>query len=198
MSDVRTLDETLPVQGQGRIGTAWWGLMCVIATEGILFAYLVFSYGYLASQNVRWLPGGPPSMRLALPATVLLVGSSIVLEWARRAGDRGRTGTARIGVLVTLLMGIAFALLELHEWKSRPFQLDTDSYSSIYFVLTGTHLAHVAVGLLGLLMLLAWSLFGALRPEHTQHRALITLYWHFVDAVWLLVFATVYLSPRLL
>lgn len=198
MNDVRTLDETLPVQGQGRIGTAWWGLACVIATEGILFAYLIFSYGYLASQNVRWLQAGPPSLRLALPATLLLLGSSAVLEWAKRAGNRGRLGAARLGVAVTMLMGIAFALLELREWKDRPFRFDTDSYSSIYFLLTGTHLAHVAIGLLGLAMLLGWSLAGRLRAEHSQHRALVTLYWHFVDAVWLFVFATVYLSPRLL
>ncbi|TZF90800.1 cytochrome c oxidase subunit 3 [Cognatilysobacter lacus] len=197
MSEVRTLDDTLPVQGQGRTGTAWWGLMCVIGTEGILFAYLIFSYGYLASQNVRWLHDGPRSLRLALPATVLLVGSSIVLEWAKRVGNRGRTGAARLGVVLAVLMGAAFMLLELREWKEQPFAFDTDSYSSIYFLLTGTHLAHVAVGLLGLLMMLAWSFGGRLRTEHSQYRALTTLYWHFVDAVWLFVFATIYLSPRL-
>ncbi len=74
----------------------------------------------------------------------------------------------------------------------------TNSYSSIYFLLTGTHLAHVAIGLVALIVLAGHGVCsGRIHAGHEQHRTLVTLYWHFVDAVWLFVFATIYLSPRL-
>jgi len=172
-------------------------MLCVIATEAILFAYLIFSYAYLGTQARQWPSGGVPSLRLALPATVLLVASSVVREWSTRAARREKMGRARLAVAMALLMGLGFAALELEEWKNTPFTLSTDSYSAIYFLLTGTHLFHVGAGLLGMALLLAWSLSGRLAQGHDQHRTLVTVYWHFVDIVWLFVFATIYLSPRL-
>ncbi|MDH7974202.1 cytochrome c oxidase subunit 3 [Sphingomonas sp. AR_OL41] len=199
MAEARTLDEHLPVHGMGRVGTPWWGMLCLIATEGILFAYLIFSYAYLGSQGYQsWPPtGGLPGLGLALPATLLLVGSSFVLEWAKNRARAGHLAVARRALGLAILMGIGFVALSLAEWHGKPFALSADSYSSIYFVLTGTHLAHVAIGLIALIVLLVWSLTGRVGPGHEQHRTLATLYWHFVDAVWLFVFATVYLSPRL-
>lgn len=199
MAEARTLDERLPVHGMGLVGTPWWGMLCLIATEGILFAYLIFSYAYLGSQGYQAWPStsGPPSLTLAIPATILLVGSSFVLEYAKRRARRGAVGVARSALGVAILMGAGFIGLSLKEWSDKPFKLTTDSYSSIYFVLTGTHLAHVAIGLIALIVLLFWSLNGRVGPGHEQHRTLATLYWHFVDVVWLFVFATIYLSPRL-
>ncbi len=198
MAEARTLETTLPVEGKGRVGTAWWGMVCLIATEGIVFAYLIFSYSYLGTQQVgSWPPQGPPSLKLALPATVILIGSSFVLEWGKRLGRDGRMAASWIAILVTFLMGAAFAALELKEWAGKPFSLGTSAYSSAYFLVTGTHLAHVAVGLLALLVLFVWAVTGQLEQGHHQHRAIVTLYWHFVDAVWVFVFATIYLSPRL-
>src|SRR6478735_5164008 len=68
MAEARTLDEGLPVHGMGRVGTPWWGMLCLFATEGILFAYLIFSYAYLGSQGYQaWPPtGGPPSLTRAV------------------------------------------------------------------------------------------------------------------------------------
>lgn len=183
----------------GRVGTPWWGMLCLFATEGILFAYLIFSYAYLGSQGYQaWPPtSGPPSLALAVPATILLVGSSFVLEYAKRRARKGAVGIARTALGIGILMGAGFLALSLKEWSDKPFSLSADSYSSIYFVLTGTHLAHVAIGLIALTVLLVWSLSGRVQAGHEQHRTLVVLYWHFVDVVWLFVFATVYLSPRL-
>ena len=79
MAEPRTLDQTLPVHGQGLVGTPWWGMLCLIATEGILFAYLIFSYAYLAHAG----PGGAlathwraASLTIAIPATIALLASS--------------------------------------------------------------------------------------------------------------------------
>ena len=198
MAEARTLDARLPVHGRGLVGTPYWGLMCLFATEGIVFAYLIFSYAYLGSQGIgRWPGAGPPSLSLALPATALLVGSSFVLEWGKRQANEGQSRSAIWALGATILMGLAFAALELKEWSDKPFGFGDDAYSSIYFLLTGTHLAHVAVGLFALGVLFAWVLSGRVGGEHVQARALTTLYWHFVDVVWVFVFLTVYVSPRL-
>jgi len=173
-------------------------MLCLIATEGILFVYLIFSYGYLASQaRGPFVPGGPPALDLALPATILLLASSGTAEWSKRTARGGNLRRSQLALGLTLLLGIAFVVLSGIEWSKKPFALQDSAYSSIYFLLTGTHLAHVIAGLVAILVLLFWSLAGRVHAGHDQHRTLVTLYWHFVDAVWVFVFATVYLSPRL-
>lgn len=200
MAEAISRSPRLPLHGRGRVGTPWWGMLCLIATEGILFAYLIFAYAYLGSQgpSVNWPPTGhPPPLLLATVATVLLLASSGTAEWGKRVARRGNLGLARLAYALTIALGCGFVALSGKEWSDKPFGLADDSYSSIYFLLTGTHLAHVAAGLIALLAVLGWSLAGRIQAGHDQHRTLATLYWHFVDAIWLLVFATIYLSPRL-
>lgn len=199
MAEAKTLEATLPVHGRGLVGTPWWGMICLFATEGVLFAYLIFSYAYLGSQGFQpWPPSGkPPSLLLAVPATILLIGSSLVLEWSRKRARERRTQPALIALAIAIVMGAGFVLLSLREWSDKSFKLATDSYSSIYFVMTGIHLTHVALGLFALIVVFLWSLTGRMHAGHEQHRTLVTIYWHFVDIVWLFIFATVYISPRI-
>jgi heme/copper-type cytochrome/quinol oxidase subunit 3 len=173
-------------------------MVCLIATEGILFAYLIFSYAYLGSQQPGpWPPAGPPSLRLALPATLLLLASSFAMEWGKRGAGRGARARGIAGFSLALGLGTAFVALEWLEWKGKHFDIAKDSYNAIYFLLTGTHLLHVLLGLAAIAFVLLLSLAGRIGRDHHQHRAIATLYWHVVDAVWLFVYAAVYLSPRL-
>jgi cytochrome c oxidase subunit 3 len=173
-------------------------MLCLIATEGILFVYLIFSYGYLASQSRGpFVPGGAPALDIAIPATVALLLSSGTAEWSKRSARAGNLNLSRLALACTIVLGVLFVALSGIEWSRKPFALGDSAYSSIYFLLTGTHLTHVVVGILGLVVLLLLSLTGHVKAGHDQHRTLVTLYWHFVDVVWLFVFATVYLSPRL-
>lgn len=198
MAEPHTLEQTLPVHGRGLVGTPWWGMLSLIATEGILFAYLIFSYAYLATQSpaAQWPPtGGPPSLALAIPATIALLASSGTAEWGKRAARARKVSTARLSYGLTILLGLLFVGLSGKEWMDKPFGLSDNSYSSIYFLLTGTHLTHVVLGLVALIVMLVWSLQGKIHEGHDQHRTLVTLYWHFVDAIWIFVFTTIYLSP---
>ena len=101
MTDIAR-SEILPVGGADRVSTAWWGMACLIATEAILFVYLIFSYAYLGSQQPGpWPPSGPPSLKLAIPNTIILIASSFVLGWGvlpferRRDRRRPRSGAGR-------------------------------------------------------------------------------------------------------
>jgi len=198
MAEARTLGERLPVHGRGQVGTPWWGMLSLIASECVLFVYLIFSYAYLGSQRGQaWPPAGDlPTFGLAIPATLALLTSSCTAEWGKRSARRGRMGISSLAYLLTIALGLLFVGLSAKAWADRPFRLGENAYSSIYFLLTGTHLTHVIGGLIALLDLLAWSLTGRVHGGHDQHRTLVTLYWHFIDAVWIFVFATVYISPR--
>ena len=198
MADVTATPDTLPLEGKGLRSAAWWGTLCLIATEAILFVYLIFSYAYLGSQSQgAWPPDGAPSLMLAGPDTILLLASSLVLQWGVRAFDRRRArGILRLAIAATFLMGAAFVAVQGLEWHNKPFKFGANAYSSIYFTLTGIHMAHVVVGLVILASLLVWSLMNRLGGRH-QHLMIGTLYWHFVDAVWIVVFTTIYLVPRL-
>lgn len=194
MADIHLAETSLPVGGQELISTRWWGMMCLIATEGILFVYLIFAYAYLGSQSPgAWPPPGPPSLALSAPDTVVLLASSFLLGWGVRKG--ASKARLQLALACTFVLGAIFLVVQGFEWAAKPFALKTSAYSAIYFTLTGFHMAHVVVGLLILLVLLGWSLSGRLN-HHPECAFLGALYWHFVDVVWLAVFTALYLVPR--
>lgn len=178
--------------------TGWWAMLGVIATEGSLFAYLVFSYAYAAAQQGDWPPDGPLPLRLSLPNTAILLASSFVLVTGLYYLRRGKTDTAHVIAALAIVMGAIFVGVQLLEWRSVPFALGSSLYGSLFFTITGFHLAHVVVGLVLLLVAGAWSLFRVSTGEDAFIRlSIAALYWHFVDAVWLVIFFTLYLSPRI-
>jgi len=87
--------------------------------------------------------------------------------------------------------------VQLVEWRNKPFTLSTSGYSSHYFTITGFHMAHVVVGLLGLLLVVIWTLAGYFDRERNAPVTYVATYWHFVDVVWLFVFTSFYIAPRL-
>jgi heme/copper-type cytochrome/quinol oxidase subunit 3 len=195
----RLMDEaTLPVGSIGTKSNGWWAMVFVILTEGALFAYLLFAYYYLAIQpQVNWPPGGTPSMHLALPNTLILLASSVAAWWGERAILRGQRGALALGLAAALILGAVFVGIQLKEWYDKPYGIASSSYSSLYFTITGFHMAHVVVGLLMLAALLDWTLLGLFDRVRNAPVSIGAVYWHFVDAVWLVVFFTFYITPLL-
>ena len=176
---------------------AWWGMILLITTEAALFAYLLFSYFYVASQaRAAWPPAGPPSLHLALPNTLILLASSVTMWRAEAAIRSGEVVRLARGLLVTLILGAGFLSIQIVEYSQLPFAPQTDAHGSLFYVITGFHSAHVAVGLIMIAVVLIRAWLGHFRLG--RHLAVTTTawYWHFVDAVWLAVFTTLYLSPR--
>jgi heme/copper-type cytochrome/quinol oxidase subunit 3 len=101
------------------------------------------------------------------------------------------------GIATALVLGIVFVIVQLREWQTKAFSPHSGTYGSIYFVVTGFHLAHVIVGLLLLLALLVWAALGYFDRERHAPLTIGAIYWHFVDVVWLIVFSVLYLVPRL-
>ena len=117
--------------------------------------------------------------------------------WAERGIDRGSSVQLMIGIALSLLLGLAFMALEGLEWAGEPFHLTSGVYSSLFFTITGFHLAHVAVGLLVLAVLFLWTALGYFDANRHSAVSIGVLYWHFITIVWLAVFFTFYIAPRL-
>ncbi len=200
MSEAEALygGEALPVGSKGRLSSGWWGMLTVIATETALFAYLLFSYFYIASQHTGpWPPGGLPKLDLAIAGSVVLILGSVTMWWGEKGIRAGRRSQLLIGLGASVLLGLAFVVLEGIEWSHKGFTPQTDVHGSLYFTVTGFHLTHVLVGVLMLAMLFVWTLRGYFGVRRHSTVAIAVMYWHFVTAIWVAVFLTFYVSPYL-
>ena len=176
-----------------------WAMAMFIATEASLFVMLFFTYYYLGHVSRGPWPTEPPEMRLALVMLVVLLASSAVLHAGERAEKRGSRGTARALVGLTILMGIGFLVLQTIEYRNHLKTLlpTADAYGSIFYTITSFHGAHLVLGLLMLVYVLVLPEIGpGTKPPHRSlHNA--SLYWHFVDFVWLLIVALLYVVPNI-
>jgi cytochrome c oxidase subunit 3 len=190
--------ELLPVGPVGRHGTGMWGVGALIASEAALFAYLLFAYYYTgATAPEGWLLEPAPTLKLALPNTILLLLSSVAAWWGERGVLHRRRAEALAGFSAAFVMGSAFVAVQCFEWQAKHYGLGTSSYSSLYFVTTGFHIAHVVIGLAVLWALFVWTALDYFSPRRRLVVSAGVMYWHFVDIVWLFVFGTYYLTPYL-
>ncbi|HEY7900325.1 MAG TPA: cytochrome c oxidase subunit 3 [Caulobacteraceae bacterium] len=199
MAEILGAAPPLPVGSLGRNSVGWWGVLCLIATEASLFAYLLFSFFFIAVQRgPSWLPARHPSLMLAGPNTVILLTSSVAVWWGEEGVKKGERRQHLAGIGIGILLGAAFLIVQAFEWKAKTFTLSSSAYGSLFFTTTGFHMAHVIAGVSILCVVFVWSAMGYFSPRHHARVAVAAIYWHFVDVVWLFVFSTFYLSPYLL
>ncbi len=190
------LDE-LPVYLTGPVAPGWWGTLFFIATEAMLFGSLIAGLFYLRTTvGVPTEQLEPPKLQLPLLNTLLLLTSSVALAWGEHGIRKGNSRRLRAGLLLTLLLGAAFLVVQAIEYSMKP-PPTTDAYHGLFFTITGLHGSHVFTGLVMITFLLVQSLRG--RFDERRHQAVgnVGRYWHFVDAVWLTIMLTIYLWPYL-
>jgi cytochrome c oxidase subunit 3 len=188
----------LPVGSIGRHANGWWGMMMLIVTEEALFVYLLFAYYYAAVQHEHnWLPEDLPGFRLSLPDTIILLLSSAVVWRDESLIKQGRSGATAVYLSFAALMGIVFVAIQGLEWGTKRFTPFSSSYGSLYYTITGFHMLHVVAGVLILTTLALWCALGYFNRIRSAPVSIGAIYWHFVDAVWLVLFFTFYVTPRL-
>ena len=179
--------------------TAWWGMAMFIATEATLFAVMIASYFYLRFKNLQWPPHGIPEPKVVLPLAMLalLLATSVPVHLASLAGRAGRLVAVRAFLVLALLGQAAYLAVSIHEYVDdlKRFTPQTHAYGSIYYTLLGADHAHVAVGLLFSLWLLA-KLVRGLTLYRLNALQAIAFYWHAVNVLTVVVTLTV-LSPAL-
>ncbi len=186
---------TLPLDQRRGMNCMW----AVIATEFMLFVAMFGAYYYLGSNKDRWADHTPPKLIMALLLLVILLTSSIVLAWGEKQAKAERFGAARAALWLTVLMGCGFLALQGYEysleWKqTTPY---SDSYGSIFYSITTLHALHVIAGLLMLMYIGLMPRYGWTRRTPHKPYTTVAMYWHFVDAVWILIVALLYAIPTL-
>lgn len=181
---------------------AFWGVIMLSVTEGVLFINLLFAYFYLWSVSSQWPPGDvtPPALGSISVRTVALLSSSLTIWFAERAIKRGDRRGLWGWTLATLLLAGFFLAGHIHEFTVLPaeFTWSDHAYGSLYYTILNFHGAHVAAGILIWLFVLIRLGRGAYGPNDETQFSTAAIYWHFVDAVWVFVFSTIYLFPNLL
>jgi heme/copper-type cytochrome/quinol oxidase subunit 3 len=184
----------LPID-QSRGITAVWFL---IATETTLFACMFGAYYYLGANTNRWAVEKAPNLAYPLVLLVILLASSVVIHWGEGQVEREQYGRARAAAWTTVAMGLVFLYLQTQEYITDWKQVtpDTDSYGSILYTLTSLHAAHVIVGVLLLMYLGVLPQYGKARQSPHQPYQVISRYWHFVDAMWVLIVTLLFVIPQ--
>jgi heme/copper-type cytochrome/quinol oxidase subunit 3 len=192
---------TYPVGASEGRSPAWWGMVLLIFTEATFFAILLLSYFYVRFETgVTWPPPPieKPHLFLISIMTPILLLSSIPAHLADMAIRKGNVRRLRIGVLLAMLQGATFIGLQCKEYLEnvKDFKPWTNAYGSLFYTITGFHGLHVFVGLLLLTWVLVYSFRGRWTAERHGPVQNVIMYWHFVDAVWVFIFTSLYISPH--
>ena len=171
-----------------------------IGSECLLFGTLIATYLVYEGRSVV---GPTPQEILNIPITSVstfdLLMSSLAMVMALAAVERGDKLWARAWLAATVMLGLIFLGFQAYEFTTfvhEGLTLKTNLFGSTFFVLTGFHGGHVAIGVIWLSTLLVRSLQGKLGPEKAVNVEIAGLYWHFVDVVWIVIFTVVYLLQR--
>jgi cytochrome c oxidase subunit 3 len=184
--------ETLP--RRGRVG-----IFGLILTESVFFSIFVVAYIFYLGKS---LTGPYPRDVLSLPIlnTICLLSSSITIVVAIRALRAGSISTFAIWWAVTFALGLEFLIGTALEWRRLIYHegltIRTNLFGTTYYSLVGLHALHVTVGLLLILLVLILTMCGYMNDRHVERTDVLSWYWHFVDAVWVVVFLTVYVIGR--
>lgn len=174
-------------------------MWCLITAEAAMFLIFVVAYIFYLGKS---LSGPTPKEILTLPifGSICLLSSSITVHLSVD-GLKKRSQIGFIGWLAaTVLLGIIFLLGTAREWNElvfqRNFTIHTSLFGTTFYSLVGLHATHVIVGLLMLSAVLILGIFGKVGQEQTDRFHALSMYWHFVDAVWVVVFLVVYVIGR--
>ena len=171
------------------VGTVVW-----LASELMFFSGLFAAYFTLRATADEWPPHGVELDAVVSGIfTALLVLSSGTVQLAVRALGRDDRRRFRLWLVVTLVLAGAFCANQAHEWANAGFRIDTHAYGSAFFVMTGFHGLHVVGGMLAMVLLLGRAADRRFGPGDVPAVEVVSFYWHFVDVVWVGLWATLFL-----
>lgn len=174
------------------------GMACLIVAESAIFIIFIVAYLYYLGKSLT----GPTPSVLEVPifTSICLFSSSATVHAAVSALHHGKRSLCSLWLAATVLLGGIFLGGTAHEWYHLitvdHLTIQTNLFGTTFYSLVGLHATHVVVGLLMLSLALFFSLTGSLTSKHTGRLEVLSLYWHFVDAVWAVVFTVVYVLGR--
>ena len=174
-------------------------MACLIIAESAIFTIFVVAYLFYLGKS---LTGPTPREVLETPIffTICLLSSSLTVHFAGKSLEHGKRGSFLGFWILTIILGGAFLFGTGLEWHrliyERGLTISTNLFGTTYYSLVGLHAFHVTVGLIMLLIVLVFGLAGRVGADQARRVDVLALYWHFVDAVWVVVFTVVYIVGR--
>ena len=175
------------------------GMYGLIAAESAIFAIFVVAYLFYMGKSVA---GPQPRDVLHVPVffTICLLSSSITIHVAVKSLRTGNVRRFALWWLLTIVLGAIFLAGTAQEWHHLIYDegltIQTNLFGTTYYSLVGLHAFHVTVGLLALAIVSLFAILGHIRQEHAERAEVLSMYWHFVDTVWVVVFIVVYIIGR--
>lgn len=186
-------DENWRLPSRGRVG-----MFCLIIGESAIFTIFVVAYIFYIGRSAY----GPTPQILDTPVfnTICLLSSSLTIWMAEHAIARGQIRAFGAWWALTMTLGVVFLAGTALEWNRLIFTdgltIRTNLFGTTFYSLVGLHATHVIVGLIMLSLVMLFTLLGRIEQRHAERIQVLSLYWHFVDAVWVVVFTVVYLVGR--
>jgi len=186
-------DEEWRLPSRGKVA-----MLSLIAGECGIFSIFVAAYLYYIGRSIS----GPAPSILEAPIfnTVCLLSSSLTIWLAEREIERGRMRAFGAWWGFTILLGLIFIAGTALEWHTLIYRhgltIRTNLFGTTFYSLVGLHATHVIVGLTGLSAIMIFTLLGRVNRSHAERIQVFSMYWHFVDAVWVVVFIVVYVVGR--
>jgi cytochrome c oxidase subunit 3 len=184
------------------------GFILFIASEVMFFGGLFAAYFIARADSPQWPPtefltpqqiasGVELKLEWLLPAiaTTLLVTSSVTIQWGVLQIRKGNRTGLIWSLFASIALGIIFLALQMYDYSQLPFRADDTIFGTTFFTLTGFHGAHVAGGVIFMTVCLVRSMGGQFSAEHHEAVEAASLYWHFVDVVWIALFTVLYIVP---
>jgi cytochrome c oxidase subunit 3 len=175
------------------------GMACLIMAESAIFLIFVVAYIYYIGKS---LSGPMPAQVLELPilGTICLLSSSFTVHFAVSALRKNNIRGCTLGLTGTVLLGAIFLMTTAREWyhliHDVGLTIRTNLFGTTFYSLVGLHATHVVIGLIMLSIALAFLVSGRVKVAHAERLEVLSLYWHFVDGVWVVVFLVVYVLGR--
>src|SRR5215475_958705 len=175
------------------------GMFGLILAEAAIFTIFIIAYIYNIGKSVT---GPQPRDVLRVPVffTICLWLSSLTIHYAEKALRAGMVRAFILRWFLTIALGAAFLAGTALEWRHLIYEkgltIRTNLFGTTYYSLVGLHAFHVTVGLLALSTVLLFTFRGCVARRHAERVEVLSMYWHFVDAVWVVVFTVVYIIGR--
>ena len=175
------------------------GILCLIAAESAVFIIFVVAYIFYLGKSIS---GPSPRDVLDIPivGTICLLSSSLTVYLAVGALRRSKVGLCSLWLAATVLLGGIFLAGTALEWRQLIYKdgltIRTNLFGTTFYSLVGLHATHVVVGLVMLALALVFALRSSVTEANAERLDVLSLYWHFVDAVWVIVFTVVYVLGR--
>jgi len=181
----------------------WWGNLLMLVIESTMFGIVIACYFYVSQNFFHWPPprtDAPVLPNLLVPTVnlmVLLV-SLLPMIWVDQSARRGDKPAVKIGLVVTIALGVASILLRWFEFPSMQYRWDSNVYGSVVWTTLGLHLGHLLTSTLETAVLTAYVFVHDLDEKHRVDLTVTAVYWYWVVGVWVPIYGVLYFGPRLL